>query len=171
MSKNKEPLIVDGINVSKCCYVIDYDPPEWQGTWGGAIHKGACRVYSKDCKYNPNCYFKQLARKTQECENLKAEEKYLKQCCAKAGEELAKHSFEYDGKEKNLVVQVMELNEKYELLKIQNQQQYIEFKNKEINYEEQIRQLRLLNKELRDCLENDLTKLCVQKQEVLNEIK
>lgn len=60
---------------------------------------------------------------------------------------------------------------KYELLKIQNQQQYIEFKNKEINYEEQIRQLRLLNKELRDCLENDLTKLCVQYQEVLNEIE
>ena len=60
---------------------------------------------------------------------------------------------------------------KYELLKIQNQQQYMEFKNKEINYEEQIRQLRLLNKELRDCIENDLTKLCVQKQEVLNEIE
>lgn len=115
--------------------------------------------------------FQDFKRLTQKCENLEAEEKYLKQCCQKAGEELAKHSFEYDGKEKNLVVQVMELNEKYELLKIQNQQQYIEFKNKEINYEEQIRQLRLLNKELRDCLENDLTKLCVQKQEVLNEIK
>lgn len=60
---------------------------------------------------------------------------------------------------------------KYQLLKIQNQQQYMEFKNKEINYEEQIRQLRLLNKELRDCLQNDLTKLCVQKQEILNEIE
>lgn len=58
-----------------------------------------------------------LKQKTQECENLKAEEKYLKQCCEKAGEELAKHSFEYDGKEKNLVVQAMELNEKYEKLK------------------------------------------------------
>lgn len=55
-----------------------------------------------------------LKQKVQECENLKAEEKYLKQCCTKAGEELAKHSFEYDGKEKNLVVQAMELNEKYE---------------------------------------------------------
>lgn len=52
----------------------------------------------------------------QKCENLKAEEKFLKQCCTKAGEELAKHSFEYDGKEKNLVVQAMELNEKYEKL-------------------------------------------------------
>lgn len=28
------------------------------------------------CKYNPNCLFKQLARKTQECEKLK---KYLNQ--------------------------------------------------------------------------------------------
>lgn len=70
MSKNKKPLIIVGINVSKCCYVIDYDPPEGQGTWGGAIHKGACRVYSKDCKDNPNCYFKQLARKTQELETI-----------------------------------------------------------------------------------------------------
>ena len=59
---------------------------------------------------------------------------------------------------------------KYELLKIQNQQQYMEFKNKEINYEEQIRQLRLLKKELRDCLKNDLTKL-QQNQAVLNEIE
>lgn len=58
-----------------------------------------------------------LQAKEQECENLKTEEKYLKQCCQKAGEELAKHSFEYDGKEKNLVVQVIELNEKYEKLK------------------------------------------------------
>lgn len=72
----------------------------------------------KPCKFidEKSCHYKQLARKTQECEKLKAEEKYLKQCCEKAGEELAKHSFDYDGKEKNLVVQAMELNEKYEKL-------------------------------------------------------
>lgn len=34
-----------------------------------------------------------------------------------------------------------------------------------------IRQLRLLNKELRDCIENDLTKICVRNEEVLNEIE
>lgn len=51
-----------------------------------------------------------------EIANTKAEKRYLKQCCEKAGEELAKHSFDYDGKEKNLVVQAMELNEKYEKL-------------------------------------------------------
>lgn len=59
----------------------------------------------------------EIKKLSQECENLKAEEKYLKQCCQKAGEELAKYSFEYDGKEKNLVVQAIELNEKYEKLK------------------------------------------------------
>ena len=114
---DKEQIIIDGINVTNCNHIIAYDPPPEQGTWGGAIHKGACKICSKDCKYNPDCDYKQLARKTQECENLKAEEKYLKQCCQKAGEELAKHSFEYDGKEKNLVVQAIELNEKYEKLK------------------------------------------------------
>ena len=58
----------------------------------------------------------EIKKLSQECENLKVEEKYLKQCCQKAGEELAKHSFEYDGKEKNLVVQAIELNEKYNKL-------------------------------------------------------
>ena len=68
---HKEQIIIDGIDVTNCNYIIDYDPSSEQGTWCGAIHKGACRIHSKDCKYNPNCYFKQLVRKTQECENLR----------------------------------------------------------------------------------------------------
>lgn len=58
---DKEQIIIDGINVTDCNYIIAYDPPKEQGTWGSAIHKGACKIYSKDCKYNSNCYFKQLA--------------------------------------------------------------------------------------------------------------
>ena len=134
-------IIIDGVNVAGCVRLQD--------------DKISCDL-GGECKGWPNCYYKQLARKTkecvklnnkiidmnsiiedaainlgnkdftlydlpfeikklrQECENLKAEEKYLKQCCQKVGEELAKHSFEYDGKEKNLVVQAIELNEKYE---------------------------------------------------------
>ena len=38
---------------------------------------------------------------------------YLKGCCKKAGEELAKYTFEYDEKPKNLVVQAKDLNIKY----------------------------------------------------------
>ena len=142
---DKEQIIIDGVNVYGCVQFIQEEED--------------CCNLGGSCKGWPNCYYKQLARKTkeceklnnkiidmnsiiedaainlgnkdftlydlpfeikklsQECENLKAEEKYLKQCCQKAGEELAKHSFEYDGKEKNLVVQAIELNEKYEKLK------------------------------------------------------
>ena len=141
---DKEQIIIDGCNVSGCVQFTQ---------------EGDCCNLGGGCKGWPNCYFKQLKRKEQECkklnnkiidmnsiiedaainlgnkdftlydlpfeikklrqecETLKAEEKYLKQCCQKAGEELAKHSFEYDGKEKNLVVQAIELNEKYEKLK------------------------------------------------------
>ena len=60
-------IIIDGINVVDCNYIIDHDPPREQGTWGSAIHKGACKIYSKDCKHNPDCYFKQ------ECKELKKE--------------------------------------------------------------------------------------------------
>lgn len=71
---NKEQIMIDGINVTNCNHIIAYDPPPEQGTWGGAIHKGACKIYSKDCKYNPDCDYKQLARKTQECEELRKKE-------------------------------------------------------------------------------------------------
>ena len=70
---DKEQIIIDGINVVDCNYIIDHDPPKTRGTWGGTIHKGACKIYSKDCKHNPDCYFKQLTLKTQECEALKSE--------------------------------------------------------------------------------------------------
>lgn len=102
--RDKEQIMIDGCNVSGC---ENYRPKD----------RFTCYPYICNCHQKPDCYYKQLACKTQECEELKAEEKYLKQCCQKAGEELAKHSFEYDGKEKNLVVQAIELNEKYEKFK------------------------------------------------------
>lgn len=160
MDKNKEQKNNENLNVDECAY---YDCENCNS-------RDYEQNYSIKCA-QIDCYFKDYARKTQECEdlkeknallesqmafnlnemeirlgnevnrsetllkelkrldkikdeyremseNLKAEEKFLKQCCQKAGEELAKHSFEYDGKEKNLVVQAMELNEKYEKLSI-----------------------------------------------------
>ena len=169
---DKEQIMINDVDVSEC---IDFNKRD----------KISCYhlLYDK-CDEVPNCYFKQLQRKTQECkklnnkiidmnsiiedaainlgnkdftlydlpfeikklsqecENLKAEEKYLKQCCQKAGEELAKHSFDYDGKEKNLVVQAMELNEKYEKFKkvLEEIEEYI--KNfKEIDLFEDIKDI------------------------------
>lgn len=55
--------------------------------------------------------------------------KYTYKCCQEAGEELAKNSFAWDGKEKNLVIQARELNERLEAKK----QECEELKKK--NYE------------------------------------
>lgn len=90
-------IIINRVDVSRCKHIIDYDPPESQKVWGNAIHKGACRIYSGDCKDNPNCYYKQLKRKEKECNELKyqlrterKDKKYIKNCCIEAGEELEK---------------------------------------------------------------------------------
>ena len=42
---------------------------------------------------------------------------YTYKCCKEAGKELEKNSFAWDGKEKNLVIQAIELNERYNKLK------------------------------------------------------
>lgn len=42
---------------------------------------------------------------------------YTYECCEEAGKEMEKNSFAWDGKEKNLVIQAMELNERYDNLK------------------------------------------------------
>ena len=55
MVKNK-PIYVDGIDVSDCMYYISQ----------ARLHCG----YEHDCVDNPNCYYKQLARKTQLEERL-----------------------------------------------------------------------------------------------------
>lgn len=53
-SQNKEQIIIDGVDVSGC---ESYNPL-------GNYNCGGCRR----CEERPDCYFKQLVRKTQECE-------------------------------------------------------------------------------------------------------
>ena len=54
---SKEPIIIDGVNVGGCKYYLRN------------IHK-SCGQGLVDCE-GKDCMFKQLARKTQECEELK----------------------------------------------------------------------------------------------------
>lgn len=49
-------IIIDGVNVSECEYV---------STTPSSV---ICYMKANKCKDNPNCYFKQLQRKTAECE-------------------------------------------------------------------------------------------------------
>lgn len=67
----KEQIIIDGVDVSECEFYVHYDYGKFPH--GCSLHKDmfgmpACCDVADCCK---NCYFKQLARKTQECEELK----------------------------------------------------------------------------------------------------
>lgn len=70
MNENKE-----------CLFYIDHNPPECSGTWGGAIHKGACKVNSTDCKDTDECFIKNLYNKLkikeQECKELNSDNRYF----------------------------------------------------------------------------------------------
>lgn len=60
---DEEKIIIDGVNVSKCEYVCN--------TAFGNI---GCKLPFNEeihCCNIPNCYYKQLQRKEQECEELK----------------------------------------------------------------------------------------------------
>lgn len=87
---------------------------------------GICEIYKVRC-YQRYCYYKQLQQLKAENEKLREElksvendRKWIKEKCIDAGKELGKYSFAWDGKEKNLVVQAMQLNEMYEKLKAEN---------------------------------------------------
>lgn len=65
-----KPIYLDGVDVSECIYLYS--------RWPNSLPHEACGLFHSDspydddnrylCKYNPDCYFKQLACKTQECE-------------------------------------------------------------------------------------------------------
>lgn len=66
---DKKQIIIDGVDVSKCCW-CDFEPDT----------DPYCRINDGEdlgCEDNSNCYFKQLARKTQECEELKRNNQIL----------------------------------------------------------------------------------------------
>lgn len=54
-------IIIDGVDVSGCEHYEDLNCFAYRDSCG----------YPLDCKDNPNCYYKQLKRKEQECEELK----------------------------------------------------------------------------------------------------
>lgn len=67
---NKEQIIIDGVDVSKCRYFRPGSALTCSRMYGGAC----------DNKYsNELCYFKQLAHKTRECEELEKENKKIEE--------------------------------------------------------------------------------------------
>ena len=69
---DKEQIMIDEVIVSDCKhFCLEAQIPEIP--LAGSSNICCEENIAKECKDNPNCYFKQLARKTQECEE------YLKQ--------------------------------------------------------------------------------------------
>lgn len=73
-------IIIDGVNVRECeCIIEDYYYQQANNLENGYKHiKNVCELgesgseyYNLFCKDNPNCNYKQLKRKEQECEELK----------------------------------------------------------------------------------------------------
>ena len=60
-----KPIYLDGVDVSGCEYACNTAFGK-----NGCKHPMMKNIY---CSKNPNCHFKQLARKTQECEKLKVQ--------------------------------------------------------------------------------------------------
>ena len=82
---DKEPIIIDGVDVSKCKLYRDEDVYSYEEE---KFINECCEGYAvfdsygefmcyKPCK-GQDCYFKQLARKTKECEELKGKVKAYK---------------------------------------------------------------------------------------------
>lgn len=57
----KEQIIIDGVDILDCDnYYVDQETDQVK-----------CDLSDEYCRENKNCFYKQLARKTQECEELK----------------------------------------------------------------------------------------------------
>lgn len=69
-------MIIDGFDVSGCKY-FDCGNKECKAEY--YLRYGYEIVEYDSCRENTNCYFKQLKRKEQECEELKAEAKKQKE--------------------------------------------------------------------------------------------
>ena len=95
---DKEQIMINGVDVGGCrFYQIKANKLYPKAQYCGSMRN----IF---CEDNPNCYFKQLARKTQECEELK--EKYL------------------NLKEQNgsFIVQLNTVNERLDQLKAENEE-------------------------------------------------
>ena len=67
---DKKQIIIDGVDVSGCKY---YKHNDENSGWSSCISKDEEHIHAVNplCCEKEDCLFKQLARKTQECEELK----------------------------------------------------------------------------------------------------
>lgn len=115
-------IIIDSVNVRECaCIIEDYYYQQANNLANGYKHiKNVCELgesgseyYKLFCKDNPNCYYKQLKRKEQECEKLK---KTIMYKCPQCGDEylspIGAGLYEENNKFKQILIEIKEIAEK-----------------------------------------------------------
>lgn len=76
---DKEQIMIDGVDVSECIFLDIVNERLWCDNVNiSAIGKSQCPYV--DCFKNPDCYYKQLTRKTQECDELKRKVELMMDC-------------------------------------------------------------------------------------------
>lgn len=88
--------IIDGVDVSECNYAIlpKKQCPMKSMPYAKETNCIACKEHNTKrnfCKNNPNCYYKQLKRKEQKCEELKFNEKNFRIDAARAKMKASKY--------------------------------------------------------------------------------
>lgn len=96
-----KPIYLDGVDVSGCIY-LPY-----------------CEDKQGNCGNNPNCYFKQLTRKTQECETLTSQldfEVQKKECLEQECEELKDYARRQENQREEYYKEYLKLSQECEEL-------------------------------------------------------
>lgn len=162
MTENK-PIYVDGINVSEC---IHYK------------NNGKCRIphYQQSIKYtccNCNewdCYFKQLTRKTQECEDLKEQlENFCFDC--DVAERMRKVVYAVTGGRLSYANYTVEAIEQ-----AYNDQLLIDVENRTKELEEQLKQaeqkLEKIRQVAESCMKGDVAKIRMEQiLQIIDEVQ
>ena len=106
---DKEIIEINGVDVSGC---EDYRPKD----------RFTCHPYICNCHQKPDCYFKQLARKTQECETLTSQldfEVQKKECLEQKCEELKAYAQRQENQREAYYKEYIKLSQECEELKKQ----------------------------------------------------
>ena len=105
-------IIIDGVDISKCKHydeVFNYCDQSYLGE-GGLLKN---TKNPKRCECSPNCYYKQLKRKEQECEELKKNIMYkYPQCGEEYLSPIGASLYEENNKLKQTLTEIKEIVKK-----------------------------------------------------------
>ena len=150
-----EQIMIDGVDVSKCRYFRPGSALTCSRMYGGAC----------DNKYsNELCYFKQLARKTAECEGLQARNEIVNKLLENLG-------LSASGELKRVSFYVNKLKQKCEELKKTGNKYYVQVLDERDKLREDVAKFNEKLELIRTCGTEPLKAECFRYRKALDEIE